>query len=52
MGLPFVHISFKYHPNRVPAPARGIVVIGQFMIGEFILAHFVLAPRLVARVGL
>jgi hypothetical protein len=32
-GLPLVHISFKYRPNRGPVPAKGVVSIGQFGMG-------------------
>ena len=39
-GLPLVHVSFKYRPNRLPVPARGIVAIGQFACGVFTLAQF------------
>jgi len=39
-GLPLLHISFKYRPNRVPVPARGIIAIGQFAIGVFTLSQF------------
>jgi hypothetical protein len=34
-GLPLLHISFKYRPNRVPVPAKGIIAIGQFAVGIF-----------------
>ena len=51
-GLPFLHISFKYRPNDppvppfkyrfnyAPAPAKGIIAIGQFGIGVFTIAQF------------
>jgi hypothetical protein len=39
-GWPLLHISFKYRPNRVPVPARGIFAIGQFAVGIFTLAQF------------
>ncbi len=39
-GLPLVHISFKYKPNRVPVPAKGIIAIGQFACGVFTLSQF------------
>jgi hypothetical protein len=39
-GLPIVHISFKYKPNRVPVPAKGIIAIGQFACGVFTLSQF------------
>jgi hypothetical protein len=40
LGWPLLHISFKYRPNRVPVPARGIIAIGQFAVGVFTLAQF------------
>lgn len=40
MGLPLLHISFKYRPNRMPVPARGIIAIGQFAIGIISVAQF------------
>ena len=27
MGLPLLHISFKYGPNKIPVPAKGIIAI-------------------------
>ncbi len=33
LGLPLLHISFKYRPNRVPVVARGVISIGQFGCG-------------------
>lgn len=39
-GLPLLHISFLYKPNRVPVPARGIIAIGQFAVGIFTIAQF------------
>ncbi|HPD58128.1 MAG TPA: hypothetical protein P5294_11345 [Smithellaceae bacterium] len=39
-GLPLVHISFKYKPNRVPVPAKGIIAIGQFACGVFTISQF------------
>jgi hypothetical protein len=39
-GLPLVHISFKYRPNRVPVVARGIIAIGQFGCGIVCIAQF------------
>ena len=62
-GLPLVHISFKYRPNRVPVVAKGIIAIGQFgygivtiaqfgigvfTVGQFALAGFALAQFAVA----
>ncbi len=40
LGIPWVHISFKYRPNRMPVPARGIIAIGQFACGVFTLSQF------------
>ncbi|MFH1075381.1 MAG: zinc ribbon domain-containing protein [Pseudomonadota bacterium] len=40
MGIPLLHISFKYRPNRVPVPAKGVVAIGQFACGIFTLSQF------------
>ncbi len=40
MGLPLVHISFKYRPNRMPVPAKGIISIGQFGIGVINISQF------------
>ena len=39
-GLPLLHISFKFRPNRVPVPAVGIIAIGQFACGVFTLSQF------------
>ena len=33
LGLTLLHVSFKYRPNRVPVPAKGVISIGQFGIG-------------------
>ena len=39
-GLPIVHISFKYRPNRRPVVARGIIAIGQFGCGVVCISQF------------
>ena len=39
-GLPLVHISFKYSPNRRPVVARGIISIGQFGVGLVNISQF------------
>ncbi|MGD9780640.1 MAG: zinc ribbon domain-containing protein [Kiritimatiellia bacterium] len=39
-GLPLVHVSFKYRPNRMPVVARGVVAVGQFACGIFVLSQF------------
>ena len=40
LGLPLVHISFKYGPNRVPMPAKGVIAIGQFACGILTISQF------------
>lgn len=40
LGLPLIHVSFKFRPNRVPVPARGVIAIGQFACGIFTLSQF------------
>jgi hypothetical protein len=40
MGLPMLHISFKYRPNKMPVPAKGIISIGQFGIGIINISQF------------
>jgi len=40
MGLPLLHISFKYRANRMPVPAKGIISIGQFGIGFINISQF------------
>ena len=39
-GLPLLHVSFKYRPNRLPVPARGVFAVGQFACGIFVLSQF------------
>ena len=39
-GIPLVHISFKYRPNRMPVPAKGIIAIGQFACGVVTISQF------------
>jgi hypothetical protein len=40
LGLPLLHISFKYGPNKIPVPAKGIISIGQFGIGIITISQF------------
>jgi len=40
LGLPLLHISFKYRPNGMPVPAKGIISIGQFGIGIINISQF------------
>lgn len=39
-GMPFLHISFKFRPNRVPVPAKGFIAIGQFAAGIITVSQF------------
>ena len=62
LGLPLVHISFKFGPNRMPVPAKGIISIGQFGIGiinisqfgigVFSLSQFTIAGYAIAQIGI
>ncbi|MCX7006840.1 MAG: zinc ribbon domain-containing protein [Kiritimatiellaeota bacterium] len=40
LGVPLVHISFKYRPNRRPVVARGVIAIGQFACGLVTISQF------------
>ncbi len=40
VGIPWLHISFKYNSMRCPVPAKGVVAIGQFACGVFTLSQF------------
>ena len=40
LGLPWLHISFKFRPNKMPVPARGVIAIGQFGIGVVNISQF------------
>lgn len=40
MGLPWLHISFKFSANRCPRPARGIIAVGQFACGILTISQF------------
>lgn len=40
VGLPLLHISFEYRPNRIPVPAKGIIAIGQFACGIITISQF------------
>jgi hypothetical protein len=44
LGLPLLHISFKYrippgHSRGLPVPAKGIIAIGQFACGVFTISQ-------------
>lgn len=40
LGLPLLHISFKYRPGHGPVPARGVIAIGQFACGLLTVSQF------------
>lgn len=40
LGLPLIHIAFKYRPNRRPVVARGVLAIGQFATGIVTVSQF------------
>ena len=40
LGLPLLHVSFKFRPNLVPVPAKGVIAIGQFACGIFTVSQF------------
>ncbi len=40
MGLPLIHVSFKYTANRTPVVAKGIIAVGQFGIGVINISQF------------
>ena len=40
LGLPLLHISFKYRPNKVPVVARGVIAVGQFGCGIITISQF------------
>jgi hypothetical protein len=62
LGLPLLHISFKYRSNRRPVVAKGIIAIGQFAygivtisqfgIGFFSVSQFTIAAYALAQFGL
>lgn len=39
-GWPLLHVAFKYRPNRMPVPAKGIIAIGQFACGGLVISQF------------
>jgi hypothetical protein len=40
LGLPLLHVSFKYRPNRAPVVAKGVISIGQFGMGIINISQF------------
>lgn len=62
LGLPLIHISFKFRPNFIPVPAKGVIAIGQFSagiinisqfsIGLFSLSQFTISAFAIAQIGI
>jgi hypothetical protein len=62
MGLPLLHVSFKFKSNLMPIPAKGIIAIGQFGagiinisqfgIGVFSLSQFTISVFAIAQFGI
>jgi len=40
LGMPWLHVSFKFRPNKMPVPARGFIAIGQFGMGVINISQF------------
>jgi len=40
LGLPLLHICFKYRANRMPVVAKGVIAIGQFAAGIITISQF------------
>jgi hypothetical protein len=40
LGLPLIHVAFKYRPNLRPVVAKGIIAIGQFGVGLVTVSQF------------
>jgi hypothetical protein len=40
LGVPLLHVSFKYRPNRLPVPAKGVIAVGQFACGIITISQF------------
>jgi hypothetical protein len=40
LGLPLLHVSFKYKTNFMPVPAKGIIAVGQFSAGVVNISQF------------
>ncbi|MBD3176077.1 MAG: serine hydrolase, partial [Armatimonadia bacterium] len=61
LGLPWIHISFRYRDGWKPVPAKGVIAVGhvsvgvigvgQFALGLIAIGQFVLAGWALAHVG-
>ncbi len=52
LGLPFIHVSFKYNRNRIPVVARGVIAIGQFAAGIISVGQFAAGMITIAQFGI
>ncbi len=52
LGLPLVHVSFKYRANRTPVVAKGWLAIGQFSCGFVNLSQFGVGPVCISQFAL
>ena len=52
LGLPWIHICFKYRTRFMPVPARGIIAIGQFGAGVINISQFGIGVVNVAQFGI
>ncbi len=52
MGVPLVHISFKYRRNYRPVVANGVIAIGQFARARVLaVGQFAFAPVVISQFG-
>jgi hypothetical protein len=51
LGLPLVHVAFKYRPHRLPVVARGWLAVGQFACGVVTISQFGLGLVAVGQVA-
>lgn len=40
LGIPLLHVAFKYRRGGMPVVARGVIAIGQFAVGIVSIAQF------------
>lgn len=52
LGLPLVHVSFKYRPGPVPVIAKGWLAIGQFAAGVVNVSQFGFGPVCVSQMSI
>jgi len=52
LGMPLLHVSFKYRPNRMPVVAKGWLAIGQFSCGLVNISQFGVGPICISQFAL